>query len=163
MALTKCKECGGQVSTIADACPSCGAKVRARTDPKAAAGGCLTLVLLAAGIAWGLDSCSPDTKDQGTKSPSEQAQEAASNAFYMCESFIKDQLRDPDTAQFMTDFSPDLVTKTADSHFHTIIRLRAANGLGGKTISLFSCETHPVPGDKWVRDDLEEQNADTSP
>ncbi len=27
MALTSCKECGGQVSTTAKACPQCGAKV----------------------------------------------------------------------------------------------------------------------------------------
>ena len=34
MAITTCKECGGKVSTKADACPSCGAKL------KSAPGGC---------------------------------------------------------------------------------------------------------------------------
>jgi hypothetical protein len=35
MALTKCKECGNEVSTTAETCPKCGAKVKKRT-------GCLT-------------------------------------------------------------------------------------------------------------------------
>jgi len=35
MAMTKCKECGNEISTKADACPKCGAKIR-RT-------GCLTM------------------------------------------------------------------------------------------------------------------------
>lgn len=44
MALVKCKECGGQVSTSAKACPSCGAK-----PPKSGIGVVGSLVLL--GIA----------------------------------------------------------------------------------------------------------------
>ncbi len=35
MALTKCKECGGPVSTKADSCPHCGAPVRQRTKCQA--------------------------------------------------------------------------------------------------------------------------------
>jgi rRNA maturation protein Nop10 len=31
MALTKCRECGGEVSTLAQACPKCGAPVGAST------------------------------------------------------------------------------------------------------------------------------------
>jgi hypothetical protein len=41
MAMTKCKECGGELSTKAEACPKCGAKVR-RTS--IAAWGCLGLL-----------------------------------------------------------------------------------------------------------------------
>ena len=43
MAMTKCKECGGELSTKAEACPKCGAKVP-RTS--AAAMGCLVIVAL---------------------------------------------------------------------------------------------------------------------
>lgn len=32
MAIIKCKECGGQISTKAEACPKCGAKMPARTS-----------------------------------------------------------------------------------------------------------------------------------
>lgn len=48
MAMTKCKECGGELSTKADACPKCGAKVP-RTS--AAAMGCLIIVALFAVLA----------------------------------------------------------------------------------------------------------------
>lgn len=39
MAIVKCKECGGELSTKADACPKCGAK-------QARSGGCLKVILL---------------------------------------------------------------------------------------------------------------------
>lgn len=41
MAMTTCKECGGELSTKAEACPKCGAKVQ-RTS--VAAWGCLAIV-----------------------------------------------------------------------------------------------------------------------
>ena len=34
MALIKCKECGNDVSTTADACPKCGAKIIVKIEPK---------------------------------------------------------------------------------------------------------------------------------
>lgn len=40
MALTKCKECGHQVSKTAKACPSCGAKIKHFLD------GCGVLLLV---------------------------------------------------------------------------------------------------------------------
>ena len=47
MAMTKCKECGGKLSTKATACPSCGARTKA--EPGAGAkfiGSLVTLILL---------------------------------------------------------------------------------------------------------------------
>ena len=43
MAMTKCKECGGEISTKADACPRCGAK-QVRTS------GCAKIVLIFLGL-----------------------------------------------------------------------------------------------------------------
>lgn len=43
MAMTKCKECGGELSTKAEACPKCGAKV---TRTSVAAMGCLVIILI---------------------------------------------------------------------------------------------------------------------
>ena len=48
MAMTNCKECGSEISTKAEACPKCGAKVR-RTS--VAAWGCLIIVALFAILA----------------------------------------------------------------------------------------------------------------
>jgi len=50
MALTACHECGHQVSTEADACPQCGARVR---PPQSAPG----VGTVAAGTFGGLAGC----------------------------------------------------------------------------------------------------------
>ena len=42
MALTKCKECGSEVSKNAEACPKCGAPIKKKSNPY----GCGTLILL---------------------------------------------------------------------------------------------------------------------
>lgn len=59
MALKKCKECGNDVSTKADSCPKCGAKIKAKSI------GCggLILVLIVIGIIGALFS-------QNSNSPS---------------------------------------------------------------------------------------------
>lgn len=49
MAITKCKECGGKLSTKAETCPSCGTKVNA--GQKAFAG-CLGSLLSLAFFLW---------------------------------------------------------------------------------------------------------------
>jgi len=48
MAMTKCKECGNELSTKADACPKCGAKVSKTSVP---AKGCLVVIVLFFGLA----------------------------------------------------------------------------------------------------------------
>lgn len=49
MAITKCKECGGKLSTKAETCPSCGAKVNATQEAFA---GCLGSLLSLAFFLW---------------------------------------------------------------------------------------------------------------
>lgn len=69
MALKKCRECGGQVSTDAKTCPHCGA-----TDPlgttRQATIGCLTVILIAGGVIWAFnswnDSSQKATPDKAT-------------------------------------------------------------------------------------------------
>lgn len=73
MAMKKCKECGNQVSTKAEACPNCGAVLKKKTA-------CLTyiiagvLVLIVLGVIGSLmteDSSSPSSKPKaGFKMPS---------------------------------------------------------------------------------------------
>lgn len=48
MAMTKCKECGNEVSTKADSCPHCGAKLK--REGIGAGSGCLVILLLFAGV-----------------------------------------------------------------------------------------------------------------
>lgn len=65
MALTKCKECGNEVSTKADACPKCGAKIK-RTRPAFKVIGVLLLGLFAIAIF---------APDSNTSTPSQAAQQ----------------------------------------------------------------------------------------
>ncbi len=76
MALTKCRECGGQVSTEAGTCPHCGAPVKApapvtasKSQPSAAAG-CLVVIVFFGLIAWAVNSC---TSSDGPASSSSAA------------------------------------------------------------------------------------------
>ncbi len=48
MAMTQCKECSTQISTEAESCPQCGAKVK---KTSVAAKGCLGVILLFVGIS----------------------------------------------------------------------------------------------------------------
>lgn len=77
------------------------------------------------------------------------------DAFFMCQVLIKKNLRDPDSASFLNDYSPDLVVREGDEGYKVLQRVRANNGFGGKTVSIFSCTTHP-DGDSWRLDDVKE-------
>jgi hypothetical protein len=56
MSLKKCKECGNQVSTKADACPSCGAKVKGQSKNYGC--GTLIVILILIGVVWSqIDGC----------------------------------------------------------------------------------------------------------
>ena len=49
MSLIKCKECNGEVSTKADACPACGAK---QNVGGRALGGCVFAIIWLLGMSW---------------------------------------------------------------------------------------------------------------
>jgi hypothetical protein len=70
MALTKCKECGKEVSTAAAACPHCGCVLKKKAGCLRTLGGAI-LVVIAAGVAIQIvgSQKSPNTSG-GTSSPS---------------------------------------------------------------------------------------------
>lgn len=74
MALTKCKECGGQVSTKAKNCPACGAKVQKKVGVL----GWIFVLVVVLPIAWqfgkGIDKGSEEvTKSAQTAAPAAPA------------------------------------------------------------------------------------------
>ena len=81
------------------------------------------------------------------------------DAFFACRTFIRRNLRDPDSADFLSEYAPELVTKPSEGEYSVLQKIRAANGFGGKTISIFRCDTH-LSGDQWSLDNLKEQNLD---
>ena len=81
MALRKCKECGKEVSTKAEACPNCGAKQKTKKS------GCLIIlgVLLAfLFVGWFVSKCSQtlqEGRDETTRQEILQQKQTAKNDF----------------------------------------------------------------------------------
>src|SRR5690348_11696485 len=61
MAMTKCRECGAEVSTKAEACPKCGAKRKANTGCGALIGVGVLIVIALAFIGQCSSNTSPST------------------------------------------------------------------------------------------------------
>lgn len=71
MAMTKCKECGTEISTTADACPKCGAKL-VRTS------GCAKIVLGFFGLVVFLMIVGQCSRDDSTSTPSSASDSSSS-------------------------------------------------------------------------------------
>jgi hypothetical protein len=77
MAMTRCKECGTEISTKAEACPKCGAKV-ARTS-MAALGGLAIIAFIVISVAIGV-SDGGGSSPSGTSSAMSTAQAGGTEA-----------------------------------------------------------------------------------
>jgi hypothetical protein len=155
VALIKCKECGKDVSTQAKTCPNCGAKV---VDPDASKNtliGCVGIIVIVVVLSVLGNTCSGPSKP---KTEAEKQEDILSDAFYMCQAFIEKNLRDPDSADFITRYNSSLVSKNSKGNYVVSMQVRAANGFGGKTVSVFTCELTPSGGDNWRLIDLNEIN-----
>lgn len=108
MALVKCKECGGQVSTTAKACPACGSKPPKKTSIVT----WLVLATIVIVVAKGMFTEKPP---EPTKTPEQVAKEAAAEKQRAADAKIRQEaflaqaiareavlarLKDPDSAKF---------------------------------------------------------------
>jgi len=84
-------------------------------------------------------------------------QQKREDAFYACQTFIKRSLRDPSSADFMTEYNETLVSKSGSGGYLVEQQVRANNGFGGKTASIFECETH-LSGSDWEADEVKKSN-----
>lgn len=119
VALIKCKECGAQVSTKAEACPSCGAKVK---KPLGCLGWTLLLiVMLPVGlIVLGSFSRNGDqSRSAGDRKPSPAQYK------YGAREFVKAILKDPESAEFRNEFVGAKGVPCGE--------VNAKNGFGGYT------------------------------
>lgn len=126
MALVKCHECGGEVSTEAKACPKCGAK------PRAGVGflGWL-FVLIVAYVVWNIfGPSSSTTPPKAPPSPAEiahrQQQEQLFQKTVLMAATIKRGLREPESVQWESIMAND------DGSVMCFL-YRARNGFGGMT------------------------------
>lgn len=109
--------------------------------------GCaLVLIVVAAVIGGLLDPPKPASDEE--------------MAAYVCGDFVKQSLRDPDSADFITDPSRARAIRQTDGSFTALLRVRAANGFGGKTVSLFSCTVTKDADGNWHRQNVSELGQD---
>jgi hypothetical protein len=132
MALIKCHECGGQVSTEASACPKCGAAVRiqAQKPPRRSAWRLLGLVMLAGVVVSvviqaqqkaKLDAMTPEERKAA-----EDARDASGKRFAVAHEVvkaIKADLHDPASLQLVS-------VRLNDDATVACVEYRAKNKLG---------------------------------
>jgi hypothetical protein len=138
MALAKCKECAAQISSKADACPQCGAKVTKGI-------GCGGLLLICFGVVVFMAIISPSSSSSSSPSPASKPsapvappapREVVENSAWdasvrQVERYLKQNLKDPDSYQSI-EWSK--VVKTDGGGFMVRHKYRAKNGFGGYTI-----------------------------
>lgn len=169
MALTTCRECGGQVSTEATSCPHCGCPAPVPTPapaPKAAptpaspkkydidfsnsAWGCLGLVALILVVV--VASYLLRTPSEEKPAPPDEPDKIA--AWTMTQQFVKERLKAPGTASFGSVFGdyqdPDkCVTDLGGWRFAVVGWVDAENAFGAKLRSNFKVTLRYTGNDKW--------------
>lgn len=123
MALLKCKECGGQVSSKAAACPACGAKAPKRTSlftwVVAAAMGVTIVGGLAAG-GGNLKTAPPRPEPTKAEQAAEASRYAAAQGL---DQALKRAAKDPDSVKY------ESLRVSADAQV-VCAEFRARNGFG---------------------------------
>lgn len=131
MAMTKCAECGSQVSTQAKACPSCGAPPK----KKSSSVGVLLLIFVACLGALGLFGAPSETSSRAVASPAF----GATAALGLCRETIKLYTKDPEKADI-----PYVPNMGSGSEFYfawgnSTKYTRMRNGLGLEVPVAASC------------------------
>jgi hypothetical protein len=164
MAMTKCKECGKDVSDQAVNCPHCGApQSTAPSTPQKKSGGCLKAVILIgivvflgsaflsvffgrqetatmtpAEVAAALHGANAPTPAQVALQAAEAERSQRLNAAGACIMLTQRSLNDPSSAEF--PLAQDAgVTKTKDGLWKVSFDGRAKNGFGALMRKTFRC------------------------
>lgn len=126
MAILKCKDCGGQVSSAAKSCPSCGAPAPKRTKMIT---WCFAAIATYVALQMAFRE-SPQPPPPKAKTPQEvAAQAAAEQRFQRAKALvlsIKKSMRDPDS------LTVERIGASADGSV-MCAEYRAKNGFGGMT------------------------------
>lgn len=142
MALTKCKECGKEVSKKAESCPGCGAPIKGKSSGTSGIGcGGLAVVLIFGFVIWNM-STEPTARP---KPPPPEANPVAS-ARGACRTFIQGSLNDPGSAKF-EPISSWGVDQREDGTILVQPHLRAKNAFGGMIYTVWNCEVRIADGD----------------
>lgn len=140
MALLKCRECGREISSGARSCPNCGAKPKSQVVTGCAGGLALFFFIVVIAAFFGGDQESTVTDN-----------EAAS---IMCGEFIKKRLRDPESAEFISEPISVPAVRNPEGSYYSLLTVRAANGFGGKSVEAFSCSVMKDANGTWQLQNL---------
>ncbi len=126
MAMTKCKECGNEVSSKATNCPSCGAPTKKPPNTTATCLGCSLIVCLFFG------ACALWVAKDVADLPPWNEREDSIGAYIMMEKFVKDRLKSPSTAEFpgVFDGQQDHVTTLPDNKYQISSYVDSQNAFG---------------------------------
>lgn len=173
MALIRCRECGGQLSTLASACPHCGTALPARSQdvcaepkPRSAkwlvacgAGSIAVCVLLVS-----LGKSGDKTKGDGGARPSTSVSHITTTvrpqhdevtAWVTAKNFTEESLKAPRSAQWPD--SPisggqsyrNFVKDLGDGHYRIDTWVDAQNSFGAMIRNAVHCEVKWTGGDNW--------------
>lgn len=132
MALTKCKECGNDLSTTAAACPNCGHKPHKNN-------GCLVVIMafvLMIVLGQVINACNPSPPPP-PKTAEQIKADRESSARGACMETIKKFLHDPDSAEFQ---SGGYAQAGADDIWTVQRVVRAKNAFGAYRLSTMECQ-----------------------
>ena len=146
MALKKCKECGHDVSTKADACPNCGAVKKTTSGCT----GCIAILFMIFFVPW----CVGSLSDSDSSTPHQTVQKSITThdkvtAYVIAKDFVENQLKSPGTAKWPWD-NTDKVTKHLGNGEYTIrTYVDSQNSFGALIRTNFSCTVQYTGNEKW--------------
>lgn len=164
MALTKCAECGNEVSTQAKACPKCGAKNKPKRSYRRVA------ILLGIGafvVAVVSNLATHETQKAeaarlASLTPAEIAAEQAKkeldgelfSAQNTCKRLVERNLHDPKTAEFEDPWTY-WAEKNESGIYHVQVKVKAKNGFNATRKYIMDCKIRHVEG-SWKLVELKE-------
>ncbi len=155
MALTKCKECGKEVSTNAKTCPHCGVK-----NPGVSAKDMVLGLLVVIFVGWLVTQCSSSDKDS-EKSKKAEVDEAACKQDLQCwgdKNSVAASVYCKDYVEKLAKYSArwtDGTFETKFSHFRWLNKEEATltfigdkiefqNGFGAYQAHIYECDFDPA-------------------
>lgn len=84
-----------------------------------------------------------------SSSKSNTPQDLSSDAWYICQDFIKDKLKAPSTAEFEVRNKNHIIDE-GDNTFTITMNVDAENSFGAMIRDTFYCRVHYTTGDQWI-------------
>ena len=114
--------------------------------------GCRRIALVVTALCAVVANCGP-------KTPEEIARDKREWALAWCQTAIKESLRDPSSAEFLNILDTRMEKSEQSGNYTGALMVRAANGFGGKTVSVMVCTVHPNSDERtWRLVDLKEMH-----